>query len=261
MICVLMQKVNRLAYISDALRREGSVSIKRLKDVLGVSESTIRRDIQAFLRMTKLPVKRVHGGLIMDIDKGSIEPVYEAKLPFMAKEKARIAAKALEYVEDGDSIILDSGTTSLHLARLLHQRKGLKVIVTDVKLAEELASFPDIETHIICGHVRPGYYSIGGTMAEQHIAQFVVEKAFLTADAVDPKIGVTNSSMFELGVKRAIVRAGKTVILLADHSKLGKQALVKVCDLSEIDLFITSAGGDAEVIEAIRQKVHQLVQV
>jgi len=256
-----MQKVDRLSYIFDTLRREGSVSVKYLKEVLGVSESTIRRDIQAFLRMTRLPVKRVHGGLILDVDKGSIEPVYEAKLALMAKEKARIGAKALEYIEDGDSILLDSGTTSLHLARLLHRRRGLKVIVTDVKLAEELASFPDIETHIIPGHVRPSYYTIGGTMAEEYIAQFTVEKAFLTADAVDPEAGVTNSSMFEVGVKRAIVRAGKTVILLADHSKLGKRALVKVCDLSDVDVFITSSGGDPDILKAVTQKVPELVQV
>jgi DeoR/GlpR family transcriptional regulator of sugar metabolism len=256
-----MQKVDRLSYIFDVLRREGSVSVKHLKEVLGVSESTIRRDIQAFLKMTKLPVKRVHGGLILDVDKGSIEPMFEAKLSLMTKEKVKIAAKGLEYIEDGDSILLDSGTTALHLARLLHKRRGLKVIVTDVKLAEELASFSDIETYIVAGRVRPGYYSIGGTMAEQHISQFTVEKAFLTADAVDPDAGVTNSSMFEVGVKKAIVNSGKTVILLADHSKLGKRALVKVCDLSAIDVFITSIGGNPKILEAIAQKVPQLVQV
>lgn len=256
-----MQKVDRLSYISDALRHKGSVSIKHLKEVLGVSESTVRRDVQAFLRMTKLPVKRVQGGLILDVDKGSIEPIYEAKLSLMANEKNRIAAKALEYIDDGDSILLDSGTTALHLARLLRRRRGLKVIVADVKLAEELANFPEIETYIIAGHVRPGYYSIGGTMAEQCISQFMVEKAFLTADAVDPEAGVTNSSIFEVGVKQAIVRAGKKVILLADHSKLGKRALVKVCDLEVIDVFITSAGGDPEVLKTIAQKVRQLVQV
>lgn len=256
-----MRKVERLAYISDILRREGSVSVKFLSETLGVSESTVRRDIQTFLRMTKLPVKRLHGGLILDVDKGSIEPMYEAKLSLMAKEKARIAAKALEYIEDGDSIILDSGTTTLYLARLLYRKKGLKVIVTDVKLAEELASFPEIETHIIAGHVRPGYYTIGGTMAEQCLAQFRVEKAFLSADAVDPEAGVTNSSMFEVGVKRALLQVGKKVILLADHSKLGKKALIKVCDLSAVDVFITSSGGNPEILKAVAQKVPELVEV
>lgn len=253
--------MDRLSYIFDILRREGSVSVKHLQEVLKVSEATVRRDIQAFLRMTKLPVKRVHGGLILDVDKGSIEPMYEAKLALMTKEKARIAAKALEYIEDGDSVLLDSGTTALYLARLLYKRRGLKVIVADVKIAEELARFPEIETYIIAGLVRPGYYSIGGTMAEQCISQFTVEKAFLTADAVDPEIGVTNSSMFEVGVKRAIVSSGKTVILLADHSKLGKRSLVKVCDLSAVQVFITSVGGDPEVLKAIAQKVPQLVEV
>lgn len=256
-----MQKGERLAYISETLRREGSVSLKFLAKVPRVSKSTVRRDVQTFLKMTKLPVKRVHGGLILDVDKGSVEPLYETKLSLMTQEKARIAAKALEFVEDGDSIILDSGTTSLHLARLFYKKRGLKVIVTDIKLAETLASFPEIETYIIAGHVRPGYYSIGGTMAEQCIAQFTVEKAFLTADAVDPEVGITNSFLFEVGVKQALVRAGKTVILLADHSKLGKKALIKVCDLSDVDVFITSSGGDPEILKAVAQKIPKLVEV
>jgi DeoR family fructose operon transcriptional repressor len=258
---LLMGKVDRLAYLAETLRQEGKVSIKDLKEKLCVSEATIRRDIQTFLKMTNLPVRRVHGGLLLDINKSSVEPLYEARLALMAEEKARIAAKALEYIDEGDSIILDSGTTSLCLARLLHNKSGLKVIATDIKLAEELARFSNVETYIIGGRVRTGYYTIGEFLAEEHIRQLTVEKVFLTADAIDPKIGITNASMFEVGVKKAIVAAGKTVILLADHSKLGKRALFKVCDLSDIDIFITSIGGDPELLKEIEQKVPQLVQV
>lgn len=256
-----MEQVNRLAYISEILRREGNLSIKLAAKTLGVSESTIRRDLQKLLRMTELPLKRVRGGVLLDADKKAIEPIYQAKLSLMTQEKIRIAKKALEYIDDNDSIILDSGTTSLQLARLLYTKRGLTVIVTDVKLAEELAGFSNIETYIIAGHVRPGYYSIGGVMAEQCLAQFTVDKAFLTADAVDPEVGVTNSSLFEVGVKRAIVQAGKKVILLADHSKLGKKALIKVCDLADVDIFITSVGGDSEIVGAIAKKVQEFWEV
>ncbi|MEM2249758.1 MAG: DeoR/GlpR family DNA-binding transcription regulator [Candidatus Bathyarchaeia archaeon] len=256
-----MQQIERFAYISEVLRREGTVSVKFLAETLGVSESTVRRDLQRFLKMTQLPLKRIRGGLLLDIDKGAIEPVYQAKLSIMKQEKIRIANKALEYIEDNDSIILDSGTTSLQLARLLYKKRGLKVITMDVKLAEELAAFSEIETYIIAGHVRPGYYSIGGALAEQCLSQFTVDKGFLTADAVDPDAGVTNSSMFEVGVKKTLVQVSKKVILLADHSKIGKKALIKVCDLSEIDVFITSHGGAPELLEAIAQKVPEVVQV
>lgn len=256
-----MQQIERFAYISEVLRREGTISVKLAAETLGVSESTVRRDFQRFLKITKLPLRRVRGGLILDIDKGAVEPVYQAKLSIMTQEKTRIAAKAFEYIDDNDSVILDSGTTSLQLARLLHKKRGLKVVVTDVKLAEELAAFPEIETYIIAGCVRPGYYTIGGTLAEQCLSQFTVDKGFLTADAVDPDVGITNSSMFEVGVKRTIVRVSKKVILLADHSKIGKRALIKVCDLSDIDVFITSCGGIPELLEAIAQKVPEVVQV
>jgi DeoR family fructose operon transcriptional repressor len=255
-----MQKVERLAYLSEMLSRNGKVSIKDLKEKMGVSEATVRRDMQAFLKLTQLPVRRIHGGILL-INKSGVEPLYEAKLAFMAQEKAKIAAKALEYIEDGDSIILDSSTTTLCLARLLHNKSGLKVIVTDIKLAEELARFPNVETYIIGGRVRVGYYTIGESWAEEQLRHITVEKAFLTADAVDPEMGITNASMFEVGVKKAILAAGKTVILLADHSKLGKRAFVKVCDLSDIDIFITSVGGDMELLKKIEQKIPQVVQV
>jgi len=256
-----MQKVERLAYLSEMLRQNGKVLIKDLKEKMGVSEATIRRDIQVLLKMTRLPVKRIHGGVLLDVDKSGVEPLYEAKLAFMAQEKARIASKALEYIDNGDTIILDSGTTTLCLARLLHNKSGLKVIVTDIKLAEELALYPNVETYIIGGRVRAGYYTIGESWAEEQLRQITVEKAFLTADAVDPEIGITNASMFEVGVKKAILAAGKTVILLADHSKIGKRAFIKVCDLSEIDIFITSTGGDSELLKKIERKVPHLVQV
>lgn len=256
-----MQKVERLSRILEVLRQEGSVSVRYLAQMLEVSEPTIRRDIQELLQMTKLPVKRVHGGLILDVDKGSIEPMFEAKLSLMTEEKRKIAAKALEYVEDGDSILLDSGTTAFYLARLLHKREGLKVVVTDVKIAEELASFPGIETYVVAGRVRPGYYSVGGTLAEEAIGQFKAEKAFLTADAVNPEAGVMNFSMFEVGVKKAIVKAGKRVILLADHSKIGKKGFVKVCDLSSVDTFVTSNGGDPTLVKKISELVSDFVQV
>lgn len=256
-----MQKVERLSQMLKLLRQEGSVTVRYLSKMSGASEPTIRRDMQELLTMTELPVKRVQGGLILDVDKGSIEPMFEAKLSLMIEEKRRIAEKALEYIEDGDSVLLDSGTTALHLARLLYKREKLKVVVTDVKIAEELASFPDVETYLIAGHVRPGYYSMGGTLAQQSVKQFKVEKAFLTADAVDPEAGITNFSMFEVGVKRAIVMAGKQVILMADHSKIGKKGFVKICDLSSVDVFITSVGGNPVILKEISKLVPNLVQV
>lgn len=255
-----MQKANRLSYILDVLRQEGSVSVKYLTHALDVSESTIRRDIQELFKITQLPLKRVHSGVILNINKSSIEPMFEAKLSLMKEEKRRIAETAMEYIDDGDSIILDSGTTSFYLARLLHKRKGLKVITTDLKNAEELSTFPDIESYVIGGIMRSGYYSIGGSLAELSINQFNVEKAFLTADAVNLENGVFNFSMFEVGVKKALVKSGKEVILLADHSKLGQKGFVKVCDLSDINIFITSKGGDSKIIDGLSKIVENVIQ-
>lgn len=256
-----MTRAERIAKIIEKLRIEGSVSVRNLSKEMHVSEPTIRRDLAEIAENLELPVLRVHGGLILNVEKGGIEPLFEAKLSLMKEQKQRIAQKALEFIDDGDSIILDSGTTALFLAKLLYQRKGLKVICVDIKVAHELSTSQNIDVYIVGGQVRNGFYSIGTSLAEQNLRQFYADKAFLTADAIDPSIGVMNSSMFEVGVKRAITCCAKKVILIADHSKIGKKGLVKVCNLSDIDVFITSKGADPQALEELRRSIPTLIEV
>lgn len=256
-----MTRAERLARIVEKLRIEGSVSVKNLSKEMNVSEPTIRRDLAEIAENLELPVIRVHGGLILDVQKGGIEPLFEAKLSLMKEQKQRIAQKALEFVEDGDSIILDSGTTALFLAKLLYKKKGLKVITVDIKVAHELSLSQDIDVYIVAGQIRNGFYTIGSALAEASLRQFYADKAFLTADAIDPQLGVMNSSMFEVGVKRTITECAKMVILIADHSKIGKRGLVKVCDLSDVDVFITSKGADPQMIETMSRSVSNLIEV
>lgn len=235
--------------------------MKNLSKELNVSEPTIRRDLIEILESLDLPVIRVHGGLILNVEKGGIEPLFEAKLSLMREQKQRIAQKALEFIDDGDSIILDSGTTALFLAKLLYKKKGLKVITTDIKIAHELSTLQNIDVYIIAGQVRNGFYSIGTTMAEESLKQFYADKAFLTADAIDPYIGVMNSSVFEVGVKKTVTKCAKKVILIADHSKIGKKGLIKVCDLSDVHVLITSKGTEPKLIEEISKLIPTVIEV
>ena len=247
------KKIDIIRELIDFLKKEGGISIKVAAEKFGISEITARRYINEIASMESLPVRRVRGGLILETGKGSVEFMFDTKLSMNENEKKRIALKALEFVEDGDSVLIDSGTTAFQLAKLLRGKKGLKVITVDLKVAEELGKNPDIETHIVGGAVRPGYFSIGGEITVEYLRMFKVEKAFLTADAVDPSAGITNSSMFEVHVKRAIIEAGKRVILIADHSKIGKVAFVEVAPLERIDVFITSKGADERILQRIRE--------
>ncbi len=245
------KKVDIIKEMIDLLKKEGAISIKVASEIFEISEVTARRYMNEIASMESLPVRRVRGGLVLETGKGSIEFMFDTKLSLNEDAKKRIAKKALEFIEDGDSIILDSGTTAFQLAKLLKGKKGLKVITVDVKIAEELGKNPDIETYIVGGLVRPGYFSIGGEMALEFLERFKVEKAFLTADAVHPDEGITNSSMFEAHVKKLIVSSGKKVILIADHTKVGKVAFVKVVSMDAIDVFITSKGADENLLSKI----------
>ena len=132
-------------------------------------------------------------------------------------------------------------------------KKSLRIITPDVKIAEELGKFAEIETIIVGGILRPGYYSIGGDLAIEIIDKFSVEKAFLGVDAIDLEKGITNASMFEVGIKKAIIKSAKQVIVLSDYTKFGKIALAEVAPMHKIDYIITDSGISKEFIEGIEK--------
>ena len=119
---------------------------------------------------------------------------------------------------DGDCFFLDSGSTCLELAKCLADAR-VKVICNDIKIANELGCFPHVESYIIGGLIRPGYFSVGESLALEMINAFSVERAFISCDALSLETGITNATMFEVGVKTRIIQRSREVILMADHSK------------------------------------------
>ncbi len=250
--------INKLIEI---VSKEGGISVGVAARTLGVSEVTARRYLNELAAHTTLPLKRVRGGILLDKSKKSLEYMFELKLSMNSKEKIRIAKRAAEFVEDGDSLMVDSGTTAYYFAKFLMGKSGLKVITVDVKVAEELAKNPDIETHIVGGIVRPGYFSIGGDIAAEMVKRFHVDKVFLTADAVDVDIGITNFSTFETHVKESMISQGRRVFLMADHTKIGKVGFVRVAPIEVVNVFITSNGIDVDTASKIRKKGIDLIIV
>ncbi len=257
-----MLRSSRIKKIWDILKEQGNASTKYLANILDVSESTVRRDIDF---MTDLDLddglQRVHGGVILVKHKLGNEYMFELKQKLNVEQKKAIAKKCLEYIEDGDSIVLDSGTTCLHVARELHNRSGVRVLTVDIKIAEELAKYSTIESTVIGGQIRPGYYTIGGIIALSTLDQFNVEKVIMSVDAIDIDRGITNASEFEVGIKKKIIEIGQKVIIIADHTKFNKLALHKVADLRDIDVIITSRELDSEYADKLRETGAEIVLV
>ncbi len=257
-----MNRRERIRRILELLEEKGNLSTVFLARVFNVSESSIRRDlIRIISDQQQSEIERVHGGLILNRKMKGLEYMFELKLGLNVEEKKAIAQRASEFIENGDNIVIDSGTTCLFLSQLLYQKKNVHVITLDVKIAEELGRYEGIEAIIIGGIIRPGYYTVGGLQAVKNLDQFTPNKVFLSVDALDIHTGITNVSEFEVGTKRKIINAGKQVFVIADSSKFGKSSLYRVADLSSVDTIITDGNVDPETATGITDCGIELIVV
>jgi DeoR/GlpR family transcriptional regulator of sugar metabolism len=249
-----MRRFERGEAILEILKEKGNASIVFLAKTLNISESSVRRDINY---MTSLPsyrnVHRVRGGIYIDTKRSEFEYMFELKVNLDRELKKAIARKAIEHVEDGDSILIDSGTTCLYFAQLLGNKRHLKVITLDIKIAEELGKYVEMESCVIGGVIRPGYYTIGGSNALDNLDRFSGYKVFMSADAVDFSGGLSNTSEFEVGAKKKIIENGKQVFLMVDCTKFKKKALYRLAELSQIDTIITNQELEADTLRQLNE--------
>ncbi|MBA7604985.1 Glycerol-3-phosphate regulon repressor [subsurface metagenome] len=253
-----MNKNNRFTKILEILKTEGNASTKYLAGILQISEATIRRDLAELAGRDNFPIERVHGGAIYSLEKSGLEPMFNIKLSRLVEEKKKIARLAVNLVEDGDVVILDSGTTTYYLASELVKKKGLKIITTDVKIAEKLARYPTVQTILIGGEVRAGYFSIGGEIAIRCLGEFKGDKGFLSTDGWDLS-GTYNASMFEVGIKRSIIQSSMRTYLIADHTKYGKVALIKVADIEKFEAIIIDESLPEDVLKNLEEKKIKII--
>lgn len=230
-----MLTIKRWEEIVRILERDGSVDVNSLSDRFGVTAKTIRQDL-AELESRGL-LKRVHGGAVYK-PNGGIFPIRERKQHNL-QEKERIAKAALKYIENGDTIILDGGSTTLQLAKQLGETR-LVVITNDLIIAGELLSREAITLYLSGGRLRrEGVYTLLGREAERIILRYHANKLFLATSALDFEQGLTVFLEEEAEIKKAMLSAAKEIICLADYSKFHKTALVSFAPLKKIDRLIT----------------------
>jgi len=248
-----MKRLDRITRIMELLEEQGNASSVYLSKVLDISESSVRRDINYMVTLPKYKdVKRFHGGVVLDRGMVGLEYMFELKLDLNRGLKQAVARKASNLIGDGDSIIIDSGTTCLYLAQYLHDRKKLRVVTTDIKVAEELGKHGDIESNIIGGIIRPGYYTVGGIVALDNLGRFSAEKVFMSVDAIGVEHGITNASEFEVGIKQRLIQMGIHVYILADSTKFNTHTLYKVAGITEVDTIIANRSLDESLANRIR---------
>src|SRR5918998_1246988 len=230
-----MLNLERQAKILEMLEEHGKVEVGDLSRRLGASEVTIRKDLKELHARGLL--LRAHGGAVR------AETSLQIKAALHAEEKRRIGAAAAALVADGESIILDSGTTTQQVARYLgRDRGGLKVITNALNVAAELTSAGGVEVILLGGILRQNSGSLVGQFAEEMLRQFSVDKLFLAVDAVDLEFGLSTPNLDESHVNQAMVRAARETILVADSSKFGRRSLSRIVPLSDVARVVTDRG-------------------
>ena len=198
-------------------------------------------------------LKRTHGGAISNL-RANYEPdSYQKEIQNIEKKKA-IAKNALQYISEGDTIALDTGTTTFELAKLLGSYHNLTVVTNDLQIAAYLERNSDVRVIIAGGAVRRNFHCTTGKKAIDSLQDLNVDKTFIAANGFSIKKGLSTPNIDMAQVKTVMIALADEIILLADSSKLGKSSFVRFADISQIDLLITDAGADADYVELIKRE-------
>lgn len=233
-----MLQFERIEKVLEYIDDNGAANIAELTEHFEVSKPTILRDLKELEKRDL--IIRVHGGAASKRRRGTnFEPKNAIKEKDAIEQKEAIARLAKNCILSGETILLDSGTTTLALAKQMTSVKNITVITNDIKIAMTLSDNDNIELVVIGGQKRKGVCSLIGPFTENILNLINVDKVFLGADAVDFKSGLTNSNIEEINIKKTMIQVAKERILLADSSKFNKKAFAKIADVNVLDRIIT----------------------
>ncbi len=225
--------------ILELLKEDGSAKVIDLSKLFKVTEVTIRQDLEK-LEKDGLVI-REHGGAFLKNVENQVRTFSLGNQEHIDK-KELIARKCLEYIESGDTIILDSGSTTTEIAKQLKGIKNLTVITNALNIALMLGAEPGIEVIMTGGEFKPPTLSLTGQKAADFFKGLNVQKLFLATAGISLKSGLTYPSISDLVVKKAMIDAADTTYLVADSTKIGKSAFASLGALSLIDYIITDDG-------------------
>ena len=250
-----MLSERRHGLILRILRTNGSTSIGALSGQLGVSSATIRRDLVQLGEEGLL--KRVYGGAAPVEDRD--DPFVDVATVRVA-EKDAIAVRCAELVKDGETVLLDIGTTAHRIARQLRGR-SLTVITSSLAVFEELKDEESIQLVLLGGVLRRDYRSLVGFLTEDNLRQVHADRLFLGTSGVRPGGQVMDTTVVEVPVKRAMIAASDHVVLAADLAKFPGSGMARVCGPRELSTVVTNAPADDRTSAALREAGVEVIEV
>jgi DeoR family transcriptional regulator of aga operon len=252
-----VSSTDRQLQIQQLVESQKRISVADICATFAVSQATARRDLERLASDGKL--QRVHGGAIALIQAPPEQPILQRQHD-QADEKIRIGAAAAALVQAGETIFLGSGTTVLEAARALRGRQDLTVLTNSLPVVNALAGAGALAgadgITLIClgGMLRASELSFIGHITEQALAEVRADKVFMGTRAISLEHGLTHEYLPETMTDRAILKAGKEIIILADHTKLGRAATVRLAQLDSIHTIVTDTAAPQDFIEAVQQR-------
>ncbi|WP_025272416.1 DeoR/GlpR family DNA-binding transcription regulator [Haloglycomyces albus] len=248
----------RQARILEILAEQGAIRVTELVERFGVSDMTIRRDLDYLSELGKL--NKVHGGATrIDLSSAS-EPGFEAKQVRELEEKSAIAKRAASFVHPGQAIAISAGTTTWMMAQMIADLPGLTVVTNSVPVADVFyrQGRPD-QTVILTGGIRTPSDALVGPFAIQSLRTINVDAVFLGVHGFSAESGFTTPNLMESETVSAFAHKGRKLIVLADHTKWGIIGLASIADLSAADTVITDSGIDPEALTSLKEHVTNVV--
>ncbi|MEK0316857.1 DeoR/GlpR family DNA-binding transcription regulator [Cohnella sp. 56] len=233
----------RQRQIHEQIAQSGEVRISELSERYGVTEMTIRRDLEKLEEGGS--VRRTFGGAIYVYRDVALQE----RTGLFTDEKVRIGRHAAALIGAGESVFLDGGTTTLQIARALRPGQQVTVITNALNIAAELAS-KQIPTIMTGGMLLESTHSLVGPIAAQSLAGMAFDRAFLGATGLNEAHGFSNSNLYEAEIKRIAVRQAKETIVVLDHTKFGARVLVSFAGLGDVNRIVTDRLPEGELASA-----------
>ncbi len=254
-----MFKEERWQKIQDMIAQDGTVEVSELVGVFHVSAMTIRRDLQAMTQKGLL--ERTHGGAVLSQARNLLSPPIMVRLFERVEEKKAIGRAAAQLIKPGEKIYIAAGTTTYWVARAIVDRGDLTVVTNSLPVANLLCTSKDLEVIVIGGFLRRNEFSMVGHFAEGMVRDLRLDKVIVGVGGIHPDHGITNDYPQEMMMDRSYLSVSDNIIIVADHTKIGRVTTSRTAEVSAARTLITSRLAPPDIVDCIRQRGVEVILV
>lgn len=237
--------------ILEKLNQDGKVKVAELSRLFGISEVTIRNDLSELECLGML--ERVHGGAV-NTYRAYYNMTLQERARTNAEEKKRIAAEVSSMISDGDTLMINSGTTTLFIVQELKNIKNLTLVTNSISISQEVGHYRNIHVILLGGNFDPQYQFTYGDDAIEQLKRYKADKLILSVDGVSPEEGISTYHHFEAEVNRQMIARVNKTIVVADYTKIGRTNFARIASIESMDCLVTNKNAASQEIDEIRQR-------